>query len=170
MRQNKLRRAERQRLPLTITLDPATYRFVEECAQLKQFRSIDEFFEAVLANYRQHVRAVDAYLELEAAKGHSFEDVMSAAQCEIVFTRRVESTARRSEKKELDPRRFHAPRLLQLLRSLEVRVRKSLMPEGERARVHTDLVRAGSERRESRLPFAPSTIRTKEIWEGAWPL
>jgi hypothetical protein len=83
----KNRRTDRQRLPLTITLDPATYSFVEECARLKQFRSIDEFFEAALANFRQHVRALDAYLEIEAAKGRTLEDVMRSAECEIVFTR-----------------------------------------------------------------------------------
>jgi hypothetical protein len=90
MRQAKNRGAERQRLPLTITLDAATFHFVEECARLKQFRSVDEFFDAALANYRQHVRAVDAYLELEAAKGRSFEEVMRSTQCEIVFTRQRE--------------------------------------------------------------------------------
>ena len=99
MRQSKNRRADRQRLPLTITLDPATFRFVEECAHLKQFRSVDEFFEAALANYREHVRAVDAYLELEAAKGRTFEDVMSSTQCEIVFTRPRSSPTRRTDKK-----------------------------------------------------------------------
>jgi archaeosine-15-forming tRNA-guanine transglycosylase len=83
----KNRRTDRQRLPLTITLDPATYSFVEECARLKQFRSIDEFFEAALTNFRQHVRALDAYLELEAAKGKTLEEILSSTQCEIVFTR-----------------------------------------------------------------------------------
>lgn len=87
MNQTKNRRTDRQRLPLTITLDPATFSFVEECARLKQFRSIDEFFEAALANYKQHVRALDAYLELEEAKGRTFEEIMRSAQCEIVFTR-----------------------------------------------------------------------------------
>ena len=90
MRQLKNRRSDRQRLPLTITLDPATFRFVEECARLKQFRSVDEFFEAALATYRKHVRAVDEYLELEESKGRTFEEVMSSAECEIVFTRRRE--------------------------------------------------------------------------------
>lgn len=99
MRQSKNRRADRQRLPLTITLDPATFRFVEECAQLKQFRSVDEFFEAALANYRKHVRAVDAYLELEAEKGRTFEDVMSSTECEIVFTRTRAVATRRADKK-----------------------------------------------------------------------
>lgn len=98
MRHSKNRRADRQRLPLTITLDPATFRFVEECARLKQFRCIDEFFEAALANYREHVRAVDAYLELEEAKGRTFEDVMRSTQCEIVFTRQREPAARRPER------------------------------------------------------------------------
>jgi hypothetical protein len=87
MRQAKSRRTDRQRLPLTITLDPETFRFVEECARLRQFRSIDEFFEASLANFRRHVKAVDAYLELEEAKGRTFEEVMQSTQCEIVFTR-----------------------------------------------------------------------------------
>jgi len=99
MRQNKNRRTDRQRLPLTITLDPETFRFVEECARLKQFRSIDEFFDAALANYRKHVRAVDAYLELEQAKGRTFEEAMSSSQCEIVFTRKRESATRRADKK-----------------------------------------------------------------------
>jgi hypothetical protein len=83
----KNRRADRQRLPLTITLDPTTYTFVEDCARLKQFRSIDEFFEAALANFRQHVKALDAYLELEEAKGRTLEEVMQSTRCEIVFTR-----------------------------------------------------------------------------------
>src|SRR5690349_19089318 len=99
MRTSKNRRTDRQRLPLTITLDAATFRFVEECARLKQFRSIDEFFDAALANYRQHVRAVDAYLELEQAKGRTFEDVMRSSQCEIVFTRQRGPTPRKTDKK-----------------------------------------------------------------------
>lgn len=99
MRQSKNRRIDRQRLPLTITLEPGTFEFVEECARLKQFRSVDEFFEAALANYRQHVRAVDAYLELEAAKGRTFEEAMSSSRCEIVFTRRREAAPRRADKK-----------------------------------------------------------------------
>ena len=90
MRQTKSRRADRQQLPLTITLDPETFRFVEECARLRQFRSIDDFFEAALANFRRHVKAVDAYLELEEAKGRTFEDVMRSTECEIVFTRHRE--------------------------------------------------------------------------------
>jgi hypothetical protein len=87
MAQFKSRRIDRQRLPLTITLDPETFRFVEECAALKQFRSVDDFFEAALANYRKHVRALDAYLELEAAKGRTFEEIIRSTECEIMFTR-----------------------------------------------------------------------------------
>jgi hypothetical protein len=87
MRQTKIRRADRQRLPLTITLDPDTYSFVEDCARLKQFRSIDEFFEAALTNFRKHVCALDAYLELEEAKGRTLEEIMRSTKCEIVFTR-----------------------------------------------------------------------------------
>ena len=87
MKATKIRRADRKRLPLTITLDPETYSFVEDCARLKQFRSVDEFFEAALANFRQHVRALESYLELEEAKGRTLEDIMQSTNCEIVFTR-----------------------------------------------------------------------------------
>lgn len=77
MQQSNDRRIDRQRLPLTITLDPATFRFVEECAQLKRFHSIDAFFEAVLATYREHVQAANPRLALEdAAGGRTFEGAM----------------------------------------------------------------------------------------------
>lgn len=80
-------RPDRQRLPITITLDRSTYSFIEECARQKHFRSLDDFFEAALAIYRNHVHALNAYVELEEAKGDSMEEIMRNAQCEIVFTR-----------------------------------------------------------------------------------
>jgi hypothetical protein len=80
-------RPDRQRLPLTIALDPSTYTFIEECARQKHFRSLDDFFEAALAIYRNHVHALNAYVELEEAKGRSMDEIMRGAQCEIVFTR-----------------------------------------------------------------------------------
>jgi hypothetical protein len=75
-----------QRLPLTIALNPATYSFVESCARQKQFRSLDDFFEAALSVFRHHMDALNAYVELEEAKGRTFDEIMRGAQCEIVFT------------------------------------------------------------------------------------
>ena len=49
--------------------------------------SVDDFFEASVAIFRNHMAALNAYLELEEAKGRSREEVLSTAQFEIVFTR-----------------------------------------------------------------------------------
>jgi hypothetical protein len=90
MQTQRNRKARRHRLPITIALDPATYEFVEQCACEKQFRSLDDFFEATVAIFRNHVAALKAYVELEEAKGHSLDEILSTAQCEIVFTRQRE--------------------------------------------------------------------------------
>lgn len=84
------RRSSRVRFPLTITVDEEMYFFVEECARQRHFRTLDDFFDAALKNFRTHVEALNAYVELEQAKGRSFEEIMRTAQCEIVFTRQRE--------------------------------------------------------------------------------
>lgn len=90
MNGQRSRRVSRIRLPLTITLDPSMMQFVEQCAEQRRFRSVDEFFDAALKVFRRHVEAVNAYVELEEAKGHSFEDVLGSTECEIVFTRPIQ--------------------------------------------------------------------------------
>lgn len=82
------RRVRESRMPLTITLDPATYEFVEACAARKEFRSIDDFFEAALAIFKHHLDALSAYVEIQEAKGMSLDEIKSSTQYEIVFTRR----------------------------------------------------------------------------------
>jgi hypothetical protein len=83
----RTRKPGRQRLPITIALDPTAYAFVEQCASEGWFRSVDDFFEAAVAIFRNHMAALNAYVELEEAKGHSREEALSSAQFEIVFTR-----------------------------------------------------------------------------------
>ena len=83
----RTRKPGRQRLPITIALDPSAYKFVEECAGERWFRSVDDFFEAAVAIFRNHMAALNAYVELEEAKGHTREEILSTAQFEIVFTR-----------------------------------------------------------------------------------
>jgi hypothetical protein len=83
----RLRRNHQARIPITIALERETYAFVEECARQKHFRSVDEFFEAALAIFKNHVEALNAYVELEEAKGKTLDEIMSTARCEIVFTR-----------------------------------------------------------------------------------
>jgi hypothetical protein len=75
------------RVPLTITLAPKSYRFVEACAQLKEFRSVDDLFEAALAFYQRQTRALSAYTEMQMDKGYTREEVLSSVQLEFVFTR-----------------------------------------------------------------------------------
>jgi hypothetical protein len=84
------RRANRPRLPLTIGVDEEMYAFIEECARQRHFRSVDDFFDAALRNFRKHVNALNTYVELEQAKGRSFEEILRSAECEIVFTRQRE--------------------------------------------------------------------------------
>jgi hypothetical protein len=64
------RRVDRTRLPMTIAVDEETYAFIEECARQRHFRSVDEFFDAALKNFRKPVHALNAYVELEQAKGN----------------------------------------------------------------------------------------------------
>jgi hypothetical protein len=87
---SRLDRAHESRVPLTITLDPASYAFVEDCAGRREFRSVDEFFEAALAIYRQHLEALQAYVEMQEAKGVSLDEVRSSTHYEIVFTRHAD--------------------------------------------------------------------------------
>ncbi len=76
------------RVPLTITLDPATYDFVESCGLRREFRGVDELFEAALTIYKNHLEAMDAFVEMQQARGLSMDEIMRMAKPEIVFTRR----------------------------------------------------------------------------------
>jgi hypothetical protein len=84
---SRMKRSQDKRIPLTIALDPQTFAFLEECARKRHFKSVDAFFDAALSVFRKHVHALDAYLELEEAKGHAPEEVMRTAKCEIVFVK-----------------------------------------------------------------------------------
>jgi hypothetical protein len=81
-----IRRSPQSRVPLTITLDTATYKFVEACAARKEFRSVDDFFEAALTIFKNHLDALMAYVELQEAKGMTLEEIKSSTQYEIVFS------------------------------------------------------------------------------------
>jgi len=81
-----IQRWPQRRIPLTITLDAATYAFVESCAARKEFRSVDDFFDAALTIFKNHLEALLAYVELQEAKGMSLEEIKSSTQYEIVFS------------------------------------------------------------------------------------
>jgi hypothetical protein len=83
----KSRQKRSARIPITITLDRKWYDFVLEAADLREFRSLDEFFESALRMYEQHLSAVNEYFELQESKGVTREEAMHALQCEILFTR-----------------------------------------------------------------------------------
>lgn len=86
-RMKSARRPSRRRIPLTITLDPNSYQFVESCADLNAFRSVDELFDAALAIYQQHTRALLAYTEMQSDKGMTRDEILRSIKCEILFTR-----------------------------------------------------------------------------------
>ena len=83
----------RPRTPLTITLNPESYEFVRSCAELKQFRCVDELFEAALALYRKHTHALVAYTEMQQDKGFTREEILRSLECEFLFTRPLRDAA-----------------------------------------------------------------------------
>lgn len=86
-RKRKPRPDKAARVPLTIALDRQRYEFVLEVAKLREFRSLDDFFEAALGVYERHLHAAQEYMDLQEAKGLSRDEAFEALQCEIVFTR-----------------------------------------------------------------------------------
>jgi hypothetical protein len=75
------------RLPLTITLTAKNFEFIESCVDLKEFRSIDELFDAALAFYRRHVHALNAYADEQVHKGYTRRESLESVQCETLVTR-----------------------------------------------------------------------------------
>jgi hypothetical protein len=89
MRSQKSAKAGPRRIPLTITLDPENYAFIESCVSLKEFDSVDKLFAAALAVYRRHLRALHAYAEQQSHKGYSRAEILESIECETVVTRSV---------------------------------------------------------------------------------
>jgi len=77
-----------RRIPLTVTLEPEHYAFVESCVSLNEFESIDEIFAAALVLYRRHIKALQAYAEDQSHKGYSRSELMASIECETVVTKR----------------------------------------------------------------------------------
>jgi hypothetical protein len=90
MRLIKHARNSAQRVPLTITLSRRDMAFIESCASLKSFDSVDQFFAAALSHYRRHVHAVNTYAEDQAHKGLTRAEILASIQCETVVTKLVE--------------------------------------------------------------------------------
>jgi hypothetical protein len=84
-------RTTARRIPLTVTLAPEHYAFVESCVELNEFESVDEIFAAALILYRKHVKALEAYAEDQSHKGYSRSELMAAIECETVVTKKPRS-------------------------------------------------------------------------------
>jgi|HubBroStandDraft_3_1064219.scaffolds.fasta_scaffold964718_1 hypothetical protein len=78
-----------RRIPLTITLNPENYAFIESCVSLKEFDSVDKFFDAALAFYSRHLLALQAYAEQQSHKGYSRSEILESIECETLVTRTV---------------------------------------------------------------------------------
>jgi hypothetical protein len=57
MRSQKSTKTGSRRIPLTITLDPENYAFIESCVSLKEFDSVDKFFDAACVLLQALTRA-----------------------------------------------------------------------------------------------------------------
>lgn len=85
----------KRRMPLTITLDSSSYKFIESCISLKEFQSIDEFFDAALAHYRKHLQAIATYAEEQSYKGYSRAEILESIECETLVTKAAALRLRR---------------------------------------------------------------------------
>jgi hypothetical protein len=88
--------AAARRIPLTITLSAEHYGFIESCVCMKEFHSVDQFFDAALTLYRKHVQAVNAYADEQSHKGYSRAEILASIECETVVTRATEESPGRS--------------------------------------------------------------------------
>lgn len=79
----------RRRIPLTITLDPRDFSFIESCVELREFRSVDELFDASLAFYRRHLEALKAYAEDQGSKGYTRAEILESIELETLVTKAV---------------------------------------------------------------------------------
>lgn len=77
-----------RRIPLTVTLDPDQYAFVESCVDLKEFESVDDIFAAALLLYRRHIKALEAYTEEQSHKGYTRAELLASIECETFVTTR----------------------------------------------------------------------------------
>jgi hypothetical protein len=82
-------RKRTRRIPLTITLDPRDFSFIESCVSLKEFRSVDEQFDASLSFYRRHLEALQAYAEDQGSKGYSRAEILESIELETLITKAV---------------------------------------------------------------------------------
>lgn len=94
-------RRRKSRIPLTITLDPRDFSFIESCVELREFRSVDELFDASLAFYRRHLEAIKAYADDQGSKGYSRAEILEAIEMETLITK----TVSRQRKKRSDRHR-----------------------------------------------------------------
>jgi hypothetical protein len=68
-------------------LSQNSYRFVESCAALNEFRCVDDLFEAAIVLYQRHTHALRAYTEMQIDKGHTREEILRSLELEFLFTR-----------------------------------------------------------------------------------
>ena len=95
MRRRKSEKLADRRVPLTITLDLDNYALIESCVALKEFDSVDKFFDAALTVYRRHLHALHAYAEDQSHKGLSRSEILDSIECETLVTKVVAQRALR---------------------------------------------------------------------------
>ena len=92
-------RKRTRRIPLTITLDPSDFAFIESCVELREFRCVDELFDASLSFYRRHLQALQAYAEDLGSRGYSRAEILESIELETLITKAVtRSRKKRTER------------------------------------------------------------------------
>jgi hypothetical protein len=90
-----------RRIPLTITLARSDFAFIEACVALREFKSVDELFDASLSFYRRHLQALAAYAEDEGSKGHSRAEILESIELETLVTRAVTQRKKRAQRRSV---------------------------------------------------------------------
>jgi hypothetical protein len=93
-RASKQLASTKKRLPITITLLPEHYAFVEACAHSRAFGSLDEFFEAAISIFQTHKESMRAYIVEQEVMGVPRNDIKRNVECNIVYRTKIKRDRR----------------------------------------------------------------------------
>jgi hypothetical protein len=105
---SKPHEGNKKRVPLTITLSPEQYAFIEACAKSRAFTSLDQLFEAAITIFETHKETLHAYLLEREALGMTRDEAIRNMECAIVYRPRRSSTPRRASERKSKSTRVRA--------------------------------------------------------------
>jgi len=105
---SKPEKSDKKRVPLTITLSPEQYAFIEACATSRAFASLDQLFEAAITIFEMHKETLHAYLVEREVLGVKRDEAIRNMECSIVYRPRRSSAPRRPSERKNKPTRVRS--------------------------------------------------------------